>query len=198
MKQFLATGIAVVFAIAITAQVNAQCCGNSGYYSAQVGYAAPAGYATGYTSGWNHGCYTGCGNYCGSNCGHSHCGSYCGTSCCGNYGYRSSAFLPARNRYCGTACYNAPMPCQQSCCGGSYAAGIPAWSGSCCGGGYATGYPVNGYGYSWSGQANPGCPGCVGGQMIMDPNMLQQNNNGEFTPNVDEGTPQNPPTPDDT
>jgi hypothetical protein len=34
--------------------------------------------------------------------------------------------------------------------------------------------------------------------MIMDPNMLQQNNNGEFTPNVDEGTPQNPPTPDDT
>lgn len=216
MRNILALGTAVL-AVAFTANAHAQCgCGGTTSYAAPV-YSAPSyvghnsGCYTGcstpsynggcYTNSCNSGCYTNtcnsrrvfarrCNTGCNTGCYTSTCNSGCNTGC--HTGYANN---------CNTGCYTGGCGSVATSCGGCNNHAYVSTTGCGCGGNMYTnsGCGCGTMGVVSGGTVTSGCPGCVGGQMIMNGAApVEAGSPSDQGTIIEPNTDNAPPTPDDT
>ena len=219
MRQFVAFGIAVLFALAINvADLDAQCCGSSApvAYSGQAYSAAPAYNSYGW-SGNNGCCNSGCNQQRTRWVGRRRARRNCcapTTNCCSNNNYAQVAYAApvsncgGCNTGCNTGCGSyASTGCGNRCgnrcgntgCGSSmYTSTVSGCGGCNTGCGNGCGQVMNSTGCSGCGgqvmTSNGGCAGCGSMQgTVIEGGVIE---GGVVAPA--EGQTITPPTPDDT
>ncbi len=208
MRQFVAFGIAMMFAFAVSAaDLQAQCCGNSGVaYATPMTYGAPVGYSSyGYAPQACNQCCTVRRGLFGRTV--TRCSTCPSTACCATAQPTYAAQTYAAQTYavqpvaytsttgCNTCSTGSCAPCTTCCTTRPtlFPRRTATYCSTCCTP-CQTGCAQPMYGTTVS-----GCAGCAGGSVMMSPTIQGVPAQGTIVQpqTIQQGTV-SPPTPDDT